>query len=233
METVLRTDLPDEARAAIAPLWKVFACAQDLKIDPWELALRLTHLVALGVDERDLRWLVLHGYVTVRDGARWFQRGARGAAGGNPRFMITETGLLAAGLRREGADCLPGGPSISARIVSLGCDLPRWDGKLRQLSFAGCVVKRFRLPARNQEAVLSAFEEEGWPPSIDDPLPFVPQLESKQRLRVTIRHLNENHRDRLIRFRGNGTGEAVLWEPMIAASAIDWPAATLKSRRAA
>ena len=33
---------------------------------------------------------------------------------------------------------------------------PWWDRKLRRLSFDGRVVKRFRLPAGNQEAVLSA-----------------------------------------------------------------------------
>jgi hypothetical protein len=91
--------------------------------------------------------------------------------------------------------------------------------------FDSCVVKRFRLPACNQEAVLSMFEDEGWPPAIDDPLPFRPEQEAKERLHVTIRHLNANHQNQLIRFRGNGTGEAVLWEP-IAPSAVDRPVAT-------
>ena len=88
------------------------------------------------------------------------------------------------------------------------------------------MVKRFRLPASNQEAVLSTFEEEGWPPSIDDPLPFMSKQRCKERLHATIRHLNANHQNRLIRFRGNGTGEAVLWEP-IAAPAADCPTVTL------
>ena len=110
--------------------------------------------------------------------------------------------------------------------------MPGWDGKLRQLSFNACVVKQFRLPASNQEAVLAAFQDEGWPPSIDDPLPFLPEQRSKRRLHETIRHLNANHQNRLIRFRGNGTGEAVLWEPIVA-SAVERPIVTLASRRAA
>ena len=33
------------------------------------------------------------------------------------------------------------------------------------------IVKRYRVPAPNQELILAAFEEEGWPQLIDDPLP--------------------------------------------------------------
>jgi hypothetical protein len=40
------------------------------------------------------------------------------------------------------------------------------------------VVKEFKLPAPNQETILTAFQEEGWPPRIDDPLPPVPQAET-------------------------------------------------------
>ena len=117
--------------------------------------------------------------------------------------------------------------------VKLSTDVPRWDAKLRQLSFDRLLVKQFRLPARNQEAVLSAFEEEGWPWSVYDPLPYLlgQRERIKERLRVTIRHLNANHRNRLIRFRGNGTGEAVLWEP-IAASAIERPTIPVRVHRA-
>ena len=100
------------------------------------------------------------------------------------------------------------------------------------LLFNGNVVKGFRLPAGNQEAVLSTFEEQGWPPSIDDPLPYVRGRRPKARLHATIRCLNANQENRLLRFRGNGTGEAVLWEP-IAAAAVASPATTLRSPRAA
>ncbi len=58
-----------------------------------------------------------------------------------------------------------------------------------------------------------AFQEEGWPVRIDDPLPPVSESEPKQRLRETIRSLNRNQKERLVRFKGDGTGEGVLWEP--------------------
>jgi len=232
MKMQLRTYLPDESRAALAPLWKAFACAQDLKIDPWDFALRLTYLFDLGVDKSDLRWLVLHGYVTFRDRVRRFQPSTNLAASGDPRFMLTEAGALVAGLSAEGADSPLGRSTNAPEIVPIGSGLPRWDCKLRQLWFGGCVVKRFRLPASNQEAVLSVFEAEGWPPSIDDPLPWLPKRQCKERLHATIRCLNANHKNRLVRFRGNGTGEAVLWEP-IAVSAANRPTAPLGFGRAA
>ena len=62
--------------------------------------------------------------------------------------------------------------------------------------------------------MLAAFEEEGWPPRIDDPLPPVKGVDPKQRLRDTIRTLNAKQENPLIRFRAAGTGEHVIWEPV-------------------
>jgi hypothetical protein len=55
---------------------------------------------------------------------------------GDPRYMITEAGIVAADFS----------VTNSAEIRSAS-PLPQWDRKRRQLSFDGCVVKRFRLPA--------------------------------------------------------------------------------------
>ena len=75
-------------------------------------------------------------------------------------------------------------------------------------------MKHFKLPAPNQEAILMAFEEEGWVPRIDDPIPPADDQDAKQRLRDTIKSLNRNQKNRLIRFSGDGHGEGVLWEPL-------------------
>ncbi|MEI8374297.1 MAG: hypothetical protein WCJ35_15850 [Planctomycetota bacterium] len=232
MKIQLRTDWPGKAPAMLAALCKAFACARDLQIDPWEFSLPLPHLVDNGVGKSDLRWLVLHGYVTCRDRARRFQPDANVTCGSDPRFLITEAGGVAAGLEGDGANFPPSIFLDPTKIRSPGSCLPHWDRKLRQLSFDGCVVKRFRLPASNQAAVLSMFEEEGWPPSIDDPLPFLSTKRCKERLHATIRCLNANHENRLVRFRGDGTGEAVLWEP-VAAVAVDPSTVTLGLVRAA
>ena len=59
-----------------------------------------------------------------------------------------------------------------------------------------------------------AFEEDGWPSRIDDALPPVVGLVTKRRLRDTIKSLNRRQKNRLIRFKGDGTGEGVCWQLM-------------------
>jgi hypothetical protein len=74
------------------------------------------------------------------------------------------------------------------------------------------LVKQFKLPSPNQEMILMALEEEHWPVRIDDPLPPSKKLDAKQRLHDTIKNLNRNQKQRLIRFMGDGTGQGVRWE---------------------
>ena len=76
----------------------------------------------------------------------------------------------------------------------------------------GKLVKHFKWPALNQETILAAFEEEGWPPRIDDPLPPLPEQDPKRRLHDTIKCINRNQKHHLIHFHGDGTGEGVIWE---------------------
>ena len=80
------------------------------------------------------------------------------------------------------------------------------------LGINGTTVKRFRWTAANQETILAAFEEEGWPHRIDDPLPPQPDQDSKRRLSDTIKCLNRKQINQLIHFHGDGTGEGVIWE---------------------
>ena len=89
---------------------------------------------------------------------------------------------------------------------------PEWDCGHRELRYKGRIVKRFRVPAVNQIAVLEAFQEDGWPEFIDDPIPPAEGQDPKQRLNVTIKSLNRNQVNRLIRFHGNGDGVQVYWE---------------------
>ena len=90
--------------------------------------------------------------------------------------------------------------------------VPNWDRVARLLLVGETIVKRYRVPSPNQEALLDAFQEEGWPASIDDPLTPLPDQQPKRRLRDTIKCLNLNQATRLLRFRGDGTGQRVLWE---------------------
>jgi hypothetical protein len=74
------------------------------------------------------------------------------------------------------------------------------------------VVKEFKLHSPNQVTILTAFEEEGWPLKIDDPLSPHSEIDAKQRLHDTIKSLNRNQKCQLLRFRGDGTGQGVRWE---------------------
>jgi hypothetical protein len=111
-------------------------------------------------------------------------------------------------------------PSV---VVRLACPrsatpqriaIPTWDARHRELWFDGRLVKRFRVPAENQELVLAVFEEEGWPARIDDPLAPAHGLDVKARLQSTIKSLNRRQYAPLLRFFGNGCGRSVCWTPV-------------------
>jgi hypothetical protein len=90
--------------------------------------------------------------------------------------------------------------------------VPHWDSKLRHLRWNGCLIKEFQEPAANQETILAAFEEEGWPPHIDDPLPQSPEIDPKRRLQDAIKRLNRSQVHRLIKFRSDANGSGIGWE---------------------
>ena len=104
--------------------------------------------------------------------------------------------------------------SLAAKAVNDTPDppVPVWNRTSRTLHFGALLVKEFKVPAANQELVLSAFQEEGWPPHIDDPLPPADGIDAKRRLHHAINRLNNNHKHRVLRFFGNGNGRAVRWE---------------------
>lgn len=91
-------------------------------------------------------------------------------------------------------------------------ETPTWDKDRHELRVSGKLVKHFRWPAANQETILAAFDEEGWPARIDDPLPPLPEQDSKRRLHDAIKCLNKNQQHQLIHFHGDGTGEGITWK---------------------
>ena len=90
---------------------------------------------------------------------------------------------------------------------------PEWNAERRELRYDGRLVKRFVTASPCQIKILEAFEEEGWPGVIDDPLSPEGERLPPDRLRATIYQLNQHQENELIRFRGNGTGKAIVWEP--------------------
>jgi hypothetical protein len=89
--------------------------------------------------------------------------------------------------------------------------IPHWDAWSRRLWFGATLIKEFNVPAKNQELVLAAFEEQSWPECIDDPLRQDASVDSKERLHNTLIRLNRAHRHRVIHFGGNGNGLGVKW----------------------
>lgn len=93
---------------------------------------------------------------------------------------------------------------------------PQWNSARGELSWDGSICKRFRQRARNQKTILDAFQEEGWPERIDDPLPGDSKANRRQRLADALRRLNDNTH---LRFEFDGTTEGILWRPKASSSA--------------
>jgi len=211
-------------RTGFRALVEARAYAADVGDDSRCFSLDLAELSAAGLQPRDLRWLLAKGYIVrlsageAADANRLRPRAARpidfDAA---DRFVATEEGI-AFWMRGPEASTDADARSVVAVIGPAGPihanseSRPHWDAQRRELRVGETVVKRFRQPSPLQELLLTAFEEEGWPQRIADPLPRHADQEPKRRLHDTIRSLNLNQRAPLVRFGGDGTGEGVIWE---------------------
>ncbi|WP_404305666.1 hypothetical protein [Neorhodopirellula lusitana] len=199
--------IPEKLNEGLEALQEAFKYAHDVGSEPWEFAVSMLRLEQLGFNPSDIRWLTLKGLaehareVTVQgDDGRQFRPTGNLSFCEQTCVVLTEAG--AAILDRTTA-------TIAAPAQ---CYHPDWDGDARRLCFNGTLVKVFKWRAANQEVVLAAFQEEGWPSRIDDPLSPSPELDSKRRLSDTIKCLNRKQVNSIIHFRGDGTGEGIVWE---------------------
>ncbi len=182
-----------------------------------------------GVTNSDLRWLICRHYVEhaeeIGDDVGHLEARSRQFVPSHPLsftvrscFVLTDAGvafaerLLGKSLSVRESNSLQVVVPIETVRAGMQKTRPLWDGQLRELRIGNWVNKRFKLPSPNQETLLAAFEEEGWPLRIDDPLPPVPEVVPKRRLHDTIKSLNRNQKCRLLNFKGDGTGEGVCWE---------------------
>ena len=187
-----------------------------------------------GLSDNDLRWLILKGVVehaieVTQSGedVRSFRPTAGCTLSERACFIWTEKAQEfafadadgTAGQRntQNGHAVTANGHNARIVAVPLTVDLvknPTWDRDRQELRWGEYVVKQFKVPSPNQETILAAFEEEHWPPRIDDPLPPKCDQDPKRRLHDTINTLNRNQKNSLIRFLGDGSGQGVRWEPM-------------------
>jgi hypothetical protein len=205
-------------------LREAFDTALHLQRDVWDFAVEIRELRDAGLSDTDLRWLICSGYVehgieTVKPKGkgRSFRCLTNPALTPETCFVLT-----ARGLQLSEGDCGKNGASNGSTARGYATrgrkeapvPQPRWDNRLRRLLYDGHLVKHFREPAQNQETVLAAFEEEGWPPRIDDPLPQSAGIDPKRRLKDTIKRLNRNQIRALLRFRSDGRGTGISWEQL-------------------
>jgi hypothetical protein len=193
--------------SALAPLIEAYCCAQSLGRDIWEFAVEIRCLREAGLSHTDLRWLLAHGWIAqAQDNSRparqrrTLRRVANLSLAESACFVLTEIGKHFSLAQ-----------AASASNSHLAKDRPSWDAVRRELRLGKIVLKRFKQPAPNQQIILDAFEEEGWPPLIDDPLPPHADQDAKRRLHSTIDNLNRAHERRLVQFHGGGNGQSVGW----------------------
>jgi hypothetical protein len=197
---------------ALSLLRRARDAAIELGLDPWEFAISLTELVAAGLSGADVRRLVAgglaeHAQERVQPGAdhRSFNRMMNLALTARTCFVLTPAGERL--LRQWDGPTTTNGAGGPPPLV------PRWDADRRQLWYGERLVKWYRVPAESQETILAAFEEDGWPPRIDDPLSPVDDQDPQERLHEAIKGLNRGQFQRLLVFRRDGTGEGVTWAP--------------------
>jgi hypothetical protein len=226
--------LPPRVQETLAVLWDAYQYAKDLDLDPWDFAVELPTLEPLGVTNSDCRWLIARGWVEcgfeltlAGDEHRSFRRSTNLKLTKRSCLVLTNAGVSRASANSSeprspdvktqtgaGEECSDHRVKTFSEIVaSDGVESkPIWDRDRQQLRAGAAIVKQFKVPAPNQEAVLAAFQEEDWPPRIDDPLWPQPEQDPKRRLHDTINSLNRNQKHPIVRFLGDGSGQGVRWE---------------------
>jgi hypothetical protein len=165
-----------------------------------ELTVAVGTLRAAGLTIADVRWLLDNHYL------QW--PAEKNRATDKPRVVGTRgTQAFSAKSRLL---LTPAGFRVARLLLP---DITYYDRELRELWAQGELVKRFTQPAPDQHAILSTFEESGWPRHIDDPLPHKRGRQAANlRLRDAIKRLNRHQQRSLLQFRGDGTGEGLRWE---------------------
>jgi len=209
---------------ALALLLDAAKYAARTKSSRWEFAVEIGELQNLDVSKSDLRYLLQLRLVASAEeitfpghAGRTFRINSNLSFSNRTCFALTPRGLaVAIGHNLSAKRIKNRGVAPSGQIARSAQALPHWDAKRCVLCIGNQVVKHFKANAANQTVILTAFHEEGWPSRIDDPLSPSPETDSKRRLNDAIKSLNRNQANNLIRFRGDGTGQGVVWEPVTA-----------------
>ncbi|MBW8885975.1 MAG: hypothetical protein JF612_14640, partial [Planctomycetia bacterium] len=154
-------------------LLRAFQHATDAAGDPWQFAISVIELKSKGLHDIDLTWLLNkglaeHAIETTIPGdlKRCFRTIESRIVLPRTFYTLTKNGyvsLLESMPQSRGVKISEASIDVvtaaSPASKSSSRELPRWDPSQRELHFRGQVVKRYRVPAQNQERILSAFEE--------------------------------------------------------------------------
>jgi hypothetical protein len=225
VESQIVPDLPGfetgpRFQAAFSILREALNYAKQLQRPVWDFAVEIQVLRAAGLTNSDLRLLICRGLVEhaaemtypCQEG-RVFRRTGALTFTRQTCFVLVEKNPVAAN-QEPRTFSLSARPSPPALMKTDSAPIPCWDKERQQLRLGELIVKQFKVPAPNQEIILASFQEEAWPPRIDDPLPPRPDQDTKRRLHDTITTLNRHQKHRLIRFSGDGSGEGVRWDAL-------------------
>jgi hypothetical protein len=198
------------ARRALRLLDEAWDAAVAENQEIWQFAVEIGQLRALGLHHTELRCLLCRGL--LEHAAENTEHGAcrRTFRPLNALVLPEQTCFV---LTVKGRAETSGFAALIAaeELATSKARAPRWEGGDRRLWWGNSLVKEFRVPAANQERVLAALQEEGWPTRIDDPLPPEPNVDPKSRLHDTIKALNRHQLHRLLRFTGDGRGWGICW----------------------
>ena len=178
-------------------LWRASQYAQNARCGVWHFAVGLSQLRQGGLSKCDRRWLACKGYVEhslepspFAACHRKFDSSPTRRFTDHSTFVLTPRGQMLAKSLLTGAavaaDAASASDTAAPQLVVCPAPLPTWDHQRRELRIGRTVIKRFCVPAENQETILSAFEEEAWTVHIDDPLPPAAGIDPKRRLHSTI-----------------------------------------------
>jgi hypothetical protein len=205
---------PAHLKVALWRLRQAWDCAEEYGRPIWEFGIETEDLWDCGLTHRDLLRLLRDQYLedafkispsgTER---RRFKKSSSLAVSRKNCFVLTKKGAALA--HKFGAPRIRT-PSQARKIATTK---PEWDHELGELYFAGLLVKRLDVRARNQRALLDSFQELRWFWRTDDPMTGGHDINRKRRLHDAIKDLNHNQVHPLLRFHGDGTGQCCKWQP--------------------
>ena len=212
-------------RAALSALHEALEHARDLETDAWDFSVEISTLRRLKLTNNELRQLVLcglveHGIEVTRrdDPARSFRQASRGPLRKESCFVLTADGAQLAEMIDQAEFSRQNNKTTAAaqhdEPRGFHSELPRspsWDRNRLELRVGPTLVRRFNIPATNQESILAAFEEAHWPAHMDDPLPASDDASHIVRLQESVEQLNRGQHQPLVKFFCDRGGQTIGW----------------------